>query len=76
MFDFWNKLTLIQKLILWFLNLPIFIATMFICYILYKISRMSVFHDDLSSLLISLFICGMYSLFLIFITYNKDNPNW
>ena len=69
MFKFWNNLTLIQKVILWFLNLPILIATVFICYILYEITGLRIFDNCLPIIL--LFNCGMYSLFLFFITYNK-----
>ena len=64
MFKFWNKLTPVQKGILWFLNLPIFVVS---CIVLYNATS---FHQE-SRLACSLFICGMYSLFLIFITYNK-----
>ena len=66
MFNFWNKLTPVQKGILWFLNLPIFVVS---CIVL---DNATGFYQE-GIWACSLFICGMYSLFLAFLAFNKEN---
>ena len=70
MLHFWNNLTLPQKIILWLLNLPIFLVCIFV---LYAIDR-ELFDPD-GALVIAMFFCGVYSLFLIFIAFNKENKS-